>query len=218
MQHSPTGLIPPIPDAHNTHPPTGRWKRLYPLPPYYRQRSATRYPSTRDEPVPEITQRQIEYRASRLRDVLGLNHTDYEDLVQDLTLEVLSAMRSYNPRRARVGTFTRGVLDNAYKARLRGAERQRERRRTIGLDDLCDDGAALIHDERQDVQPAVDLRIEIDAALALLPAGMQELARGLMTHGAREYAEMIGVHRGTVYRWRNELFETLRPLLAELAD
>lgn len=190
----------------------GQWVRLYRLTPY-RARPQPRQQSAPPFDLPPVTVEQIRYRARRLAEKIPPCTADYEDIVQDLTVEVLHAMPRYDPARGSIGTFTRAVLDNAYRSQLRKARRRQELASFTSLDDQFDlaDKGSLFED-------AADVRIEVAHLLTLLPERQRHLALALMTGSVADYAAEVGVHRGTVYRWLSELRETLIPLLEEFRD
>ncbi|MEQ8771056.1 MAG: sigma-70 family RNA polymerase sigma factor [Phycisphaerales bacterium] len=156
----------------------------------------------------ESSHRRIRWHAHRLARRYWLRPEDRADLEQDLTLDVLVALRRYRPELSSPDTFCERVLTLAARYRARQIRsRWRYTQRTepaVKPDDLSAAG------EDHHVARA-DRSMDLMAALDELPPAMRRFAVELMYHSPREIARRTRAHRATVYRRIARLRTALAP-------
>ena len=154
----------------------------------------------------------IHEKAKRLIGKAGLRKGDLEDLEQDLALDVLERLRSFDPSRAKRHTFVAMVVEHGVAAILerRTAAKRDPRREGCSLNDaVCDDeGRETERSEMLDEQCARpgpcpkemrDLKADLAAALDGLPPQLRSLALDLQTKSVADVARERGVPRTTLY-------------------
>ncbi len=151
----------------------------------------------------------IHEKARRLIGRAGLRNADLEDLKQDLALDVLERLRSFDPRRSKRHTFVAMVVEHGVAAILerRTAAKRDPRREGCSLNDpVCDEEGKAV--ERSDTLEAQrgwvsedvrDLAADVRAVLNGLPPELRCLALGRQTKSWAEIAEERGVPRTTLY-------------------
>jgi RNA polymerase sigma-70 factor (ECF subfamily) len=159
----------------------------------------------------------IRYKARQLIGKYGFTRDDYDDLQQEMMLDLLSRLGKYDPSKAGLSTFVARVVDRKVSNLIR--HRKQEKRkfsvRVLPLDAEVDgqDGEPLGLDEvlSQDAfddevgrhdrprSERLDLRIDLTLALDELPDDLRELARRLQTRTMAEIARELGVPRSTLY-------------------
>jgi len=162
--------------------------------------------------------------ASKVRQLIGrqgFRHGDYDDLVQELTLEWLRYRPSFDPARAQLSTYAARVVESriAYLLRHRRAAKRGSGKAVASLDQLVKDpadgwaerGDRVSEDSlpqatgtgaRESLQ---DLRVDVATLLASLPEHLRDLCQHLKTMTISEYARHAGIPRSTVYEAISEL-------------
>ena len=169
----------------------------------------TNYPGLTPEMVKLIKSRA--YTLSR-----GYRHTpeDREDLEQDMALQLLSALPTYDPEKSILQTFANRVIDywTSVQARKWRASRRDYRARGVSLDEPCmgEDGErttlgdmlredeALGFAEALGCIEAVELKIEVDKAMATLSPQLREMCYALMTMSVADLCRSHNLSRGKV--------------------
>jgi len=159
--------------------------------------------------------RIIAAKARRLIRQRKFHSQDYEDLVQELTLEWLRYRPLFDPRRASLSTYATRVINNRIAALIRHRKAVKRDRGgpMLSLDRLVKDpgdGRARLGDvlSDEDVRFRVgaaqnerrrDLAVDVSALLAVLPDALRALAVQLQTMTITGVSRLTGVPRSTVY-------------------
>jgi RNA polymerase sigma factor (sigma-70 family) len=129
----------------------------------------------------------------------GLRHQDRDDLVQELTLQVLARRDQYEPSRGTWPGFVKRLVErlgnNLVRDRL-AAKRYGGPHRPLG------EPIPAPHDPRADSRA-----LDVAEALGTLPPDLRVVAELLMTRAVTEVAEVLGVARSTVYARLREIRE-----------
>lgn len=146
-----------------------------------------------------------------------LQEADREDLEQELMLDLLRRLPRFDPARATLRTFVSRVVRHR-AARIVAASftaKAVSRRGMLSLQDEVDDGSGVSVERGETLDPAEDcrrsrgpgapgdthdLRVDLDAVVADLPADMQELCSWLLHHTATEAARTTGTSRASIWR------------------
>ena len=151
----------------------------------------------------------IRAKARQLVRGIGFGRCDREDLVQELTLRLLQRVKAYDPAKASFYCFALVVLDRVGKTLIEAREAAcRDSSSTISLQTIVSDPeddfvpmAALVStDERSNRTgrftdseiDACDLSLNVQSALATLPAKLRRLARRLVTASRAEIRRQTG--------------------------
>ncbi|MBN9520536.1 winged helix-turn-helix domain-containing protein [bacterium] len=134
---------------------------------------------------------------------------DTADAEQDLALALLAARAGFDPARGGTAAFARTVVRRAAAKIARG--RFAPRRHPGRVAPLAGPPAEPATLPGRPAAQRADLAIDLDAALAALPAGLRAYAEALKVWSPAEVARRTGVSRQTVYR-------RLRELAAALGD
>ena len=164
--------------------------------------SSQPHPSVRN--LDRYTLERIEYRVARLTRVFHLSVDDADDLRQSMALELLRALRRFDPTRATRQTFINRVLDLYYRHTARSIRTQRRHEAMSpaplsslnGWTPLSNDTRA---GERSEADRACEA-IDLERALATLPRKLRLICEELKHHSPREVAQRLRIHRGSVYR------------------
>ncbi len=150
------------------------------------------------------TNQQIRWRSDQLARRFRLSCHDREDLFQNMTLDVVRAMRKYDPARASTATYISRVLDKSFLHHGRRLAKSNACSRTVSCNQYT-----LARDQRR-VPTGEDRlseaeRAEVRHVVHLLPDKLSHLASQLSTRSVVEIADSIDVHRGTIYRQLKKL-------------
>ncbi len=169
---------------------------------------------------PELTEDAvtcIEVTARRLVGRCGLTRADLDDLVSELTLDLLEHLPRHDAQRSAFGTFARIVVDGKSKRILRDLSRRKrtDQRETESLDGPagCDEDGreiplsdTLDADEidmalgrrRRSRHDEAVLRLDVTAVLSRLPRGLRDCCAGIMEgRSVSELARESGLSRAT---------------------
>ncbi len=159
----------------------------------------------------------IREKAKRLIGAHGFRSDDFEDLQQELALDLLDRLPKFDPARSCFSTFVIRIVDHKVREMIRHRTQQkRDHRRCVcSLDDPFEqeNGSTILREEtisRDDCdrlmgkhsRPEVermDLRLDVSAVVSRLPADQQDLAGRLMHQSVTEAARALGVARSTLY-------------------
>jgi RNA polymerase sigma-70 factor (ECF subfamily) len=159
----------------------------------------------------------IRHKARQLIGKYGFTRDDYDDLQQEMMLDLLRRLGKYDPSKAGLSTFVARIVDRKVSNLIRH-QRQEKRDYTKqvcpldaqvedqdgqvrGLEDVLSQDAYDQEVERHDRPTAdrLDLRIDLTLVLDDLPDDLRELARRLQTRTMAEIAREMGVPRSTLY-------------------
>jgi len=158
---------------------------------------------------------RIDFRVRRLAIQFDLSEDEQEDYRHDMVVELLSAFDRFDPGKAKRETFVNRVLDKfvKYATRIRCTHKRRPCDSPLGFDDVTLGFQPVVNDPRSgqiDEQGRVELRLDMEDALARMPERLQRVCRVLMEFDPAEAAEQLGICRQSIYRNIAEI----RPYLA----
>lgn len=159
----------------------------------------------------------IRHKAWQLIGKYGFTLDDYDDLQQEMMLDLLRRIGRYDPDKAGLNTFVSRIVDRKISNLIRH-QRQEKRDYRLqvlpldaqvedqdgqprGLDEIVSQDAYDSEVGRHDLPEAArsDLKIDISQALDELPAELLDLARRLQTRTVAEIARELAVPRSTLY-------------------
>lgn len=165
--------------------------------------------------VERVVARIIAAKARRLIRQRRFHSQDYEDLVQELTLEWLRYRPQFDPGRSCLSTYATRVVDNRIAALIRRREtlKRHQGGPVLSLDWLVNDpsegwgsfGSMLSDDDVRSPADSArderrrDLAVDVSALVASLPDALRKLALQLKTMTITEVSRREGVPRSTVY-------------------
>lgn len=159
----------------------------------------------------------IRHKARQLIGKYGFTRDDYDDLQQEMMLDLLRRLGKYDPSRAGLSTFVARVVDRKVSTLIRHQRQEkRDYRRHVcpldaqiedqdgqqrGLDEVLSQDAFDEEIARYDRPEAerIDLRLDLSLVLDDLPEDLRHLARRLQTRTVAEIARELGVPRSTLY-------------------
>jgi len=159
----------------------------------------------------------IRHKARQLIGKYGFTRDDYDDLQQEMMLDLLRRLGKYDPSKAGLSTFVARIVDRKVSTLIRHQRQEKRdyRRQVCSLDAKVEDqdGQARGLDEvlsqdafddevaRHDRPGAerLDLRLDLTLALDELPDDLRQLALRLQTRTVAEIARELGVPRSTLY-------------------
>ncbi len=160
----------------------------------------------------------IRHKAWQLIGKYGFTVSDFDDLQQDMMLDLLRRLGQYDPQKAALTTFVARIIDRKISNLIRHQRQEKRdyRRRVSPLDAQVEDrDGQQRHLEEvlsQDVydedagrhgRPEAERRdLQLDLALVLeeLPDDLRDLAGRLQTRTVAEIARELGVSRSTLYQ------------------
>jgi hypothetical protein len=154
---------------------------------------------------------QASLRARVLCATVGFPRDDMEDARQDLLLDYLRRLPKFDSRRGDRDGFVRGVMRN--HATVLATRRHRIACREILADDLprkearseIDSWEILDSLSRHEIEPALQMTIDIERVLSGLPLQLQRLARLLSELSVLEVCAKAGKSRSSVYQMTRQL-------------
>lgn len=159
----------------------------------------------------------IRHKARQLIGKYGFSRDDYDDLQQEMMLDLLRRLGKYDPSKAGLSTFVARVVDRKVSTLIRHQRQEkRDYRRHVcpldaqvedqdgqqrGLDEVLSQDAFDEEIARYDRPEAerIDLRLDLSLVLDELPEDLRHLARRLQTRTVAEIARELGVPRSTLY-------------------
>jgi RNA polymerase sigma-70 factor, ECF subfamily len=169
---------------------------------------------------------------TKVRKLVGIRRADSadgEDLEQDLLLAVLTRLPGFDSSRANLRTYVDRIIDTARidQLRARYAAKRNPSREEGSLDDVVlHEGTAYRRSDLVDAESQQfafgrrrrsqsrleDLRIDVNQALADMPACDHDVCEEAKTNGPVEAARNLGLSRGTIRRRLDRVRERLRDL------
>jgi hypothetical protein len=149
---------------------------------------------------------QIKYRSSTLK----LSREDQEDLRQEMSLALLQAAPRYDPDKGNLDTF----IDRILRQCIGDSVRQAELEEQLPLEslDLLEVGLEpTVNEVRQgelDEVGHIDLRLDIQGILSLLPEEIQAIGFALLTDSPSEIRRRFGHSRDFISKALNLIRET----------
>ncbi|NLF33253.1 MAG: hypothetical protein GX591_20500 [Planctomycetes bacterium] len=148
---------------------------------------------------------EIDFRLRRLGRQFGLSDHDLEDIRQDMVIELWSAQKRFNPRKARRRTFISRVLDRfvLYLTRQLCTRQRRPAENAVSFDDLDSRFEPRVNNTNPgelDEQALRELQLDVATLIDRLPADLQPVCRVLMHTPGRAAARELGIGKSTLYR------------------
>jgi RNA polymerase sigma-70 factor (ECF subfamily) len=159
----------------------------------------------------------IRHKARQLIGKYGFTRDDYDDLQQEMMLDLLRRLGKYDPSKAGLSTFVARIVDRKVSTLIRHQRQEkRDYRRPVcsldaqvedqdgqarGLDEVLSQDAFDDEVARHDRPSAerLDLRLDLSLVLDELPDDLRQLALRLQTRTVAEIARELGVPRSTLY-------------------
>jgi DNA-directed RNA polymerase specialized sigma24 family protein len=139
------------------------------------------------------SQKLIAVKARRLIGKHGFTRDDYDDLKQDLTLDLLIRLPRFDPRKAGWKTFVSRIIDrkvaNLVRHQLRA---KRDYRKTISVDWMLEPEPVSCCDD--------NISLDFSIAFARLSPDLKLLVQYLFTRSITDTARDLAVSRSTLYR------------------
>ena len=171
-------------------------------------------PKTNPKPQHELTEYALELvhcRALLLVGKVGYQRDDVNDIKQDLIMDLLEALPTFDPAKAAYNTFVSRVVTRKISnlIRHRKAQARDPRREACSLNDDVDIGEeemeplfTTINEDDHDLrrgkyrrtrEEREDLRLDIDSAISELPLDLQHVAELLMSMTPAEVARELNM-------------------------
>jgi len=147
--------------------------------------------------------RLVAFRAARLRRIFRLGTHDEEDLRQSAWADLVRAAKRHDPERGSLLTFLRGCADRWYCHEARRLRARAKRAVLVDPDGL--DAIAVDSDAADRAAQRLDARV----LLSKCPPHVAALALAAADSSVAEAARRAGIHRGTAYRWLQQVREAL---------
>jgi hypothetical protein len=149
----------------------------------------------------------IRRKARRLAQTCRSQRCDERDLRQQLWLEVYSALRRHEPRRATRRTYATKIVTTRSVSIARHAFAQRrDRRRERPLDAVAEQRV----DRRLPTPEQVDLRLDVHEAVRRLDDDLRPVAHLFTQHTESEVVRTTGLSRQKVRGMRSRIASALR--------
>jgi len=143
--------------------------------------------------------RQVRRKALELVGRAGFGPGNVEDLEQEMWLDLVRAMRRYDPAQGRVQAYASGVLEIAARRLVRervGNGRLRTVSQSIPVHDgdggITDLGSVLTREAPQDIEQA-DLAIDMEAVMNRLPPDLRAVCGKLKEKCPAQAARELGL-------------------------
>jgi RNA polymerase sigma-70 factor, ECF subfamily len=167
--------------------------------------------------IGDFAERLIRDKARQLVGEEGFSETDYEDLVQDMKLDLWRRLSKFDPGKAPRSMFTASVVKHCVATVIesRKASCRDYRRCRCSLNDplktpdskpaergdMLDQDVTLLRTggAKRPAAERIDLRNDIRTVLAGLPPELRSLCCRLMKRTPTEVEEDTGIARGTLY-------------------
>jgi RNA polymerase sigma-70 factor (ECF subfamily) len=165
----------------------------------------------------------IRYKTRRLIGQAGYTRSDTEDIEQDLSLHLRQQLPKYNPRKGTLKTFINTVLDNKIRTMVaaRTTSQFDFRQHDFSLDETIETetgdrvsrGEAIDSEEylmvtgrlNRKAFDGVEMRIDVQCAVSLLPADLQTLCARLQERTIVDIAREDGVSRHKIDELRRRI-------------
>jgi len=159
----------------------------------------------------------IRHKAWQLIGKYGFTLDDYDDLQQDMMLDLVRRLGKYDPGKAALSTFVARIVDRKLSNLIRHQrQKKRDYRQQVcsldaqvedrdgqprGLDEILSQDTYDDEVGRHDRPYAErrDLTLDLTLVLDELPEDLRQLARRLRTRTVAEIARELGVPRSTLY-------------------
>ena len=165
----------------------------------------------------------IRYKTRRLIGQAGYTRSDQEDIEQDLSIHLRQQLPKHDPRKGTLKTFVNTVLDNKIRTMVsaRLTSQFDFRQHDCSLDEMieADTGDTVSRTEAIDAEEylmatgrlnrrtldVVELRIDVQCAVSMLPADLQDLCARLQERTIVDIAREDGVSRHKIDELRRRI-------------
>ena len=159
----------------------------------------------------------IRHKARQLIGRHGFTRDDYDDLQQEMTLDLLERLPKFDPDKAAHNTFVARVIERKISKiiRHRTQEMRDYRCEACSVNDDIEDGNGgtveriqTISQDEQDLRTGkharpeserIALQVDVSLVMSRLSPELRQLAEMLQTHSITEVARELGVPRSTLY-------------------
>ena len=157
----------------------------------------------------------IRCKACQLVGKAGLTAHDVDDLIQELTAELLEYLPKFDPIRATLRTYVSRVVGRkGYRiirdriAEMRNPARESHSLNQVNTEETPETGAHAVTQEEHDrrigrrnrsVEEQALLALDVASILAKFPDRFRALCEALKDNSITEAAQRLGIPRGTVY-------------------
>jgi RNA polymerase sigma-70 factor (ECF subfamily) len=153
---------------------------------------------------------RIEYRLRVMSTWWDLSEQEKQDYRHDMVVQLLKAMRRFDPARAKRETFINRVLDRyvKYIVRTRSAKQERPCETPIQFDDIAPGFEPVVNDPpggHGNEQSHRELRLDLEAAIARMPGRLQRVCELLKVYTPVEAAAQLGMIRQSFYPIMREI-------------
>ncbi len=149
----------------------------------------------------------IHYAVNRVIGRFGFTENDREDLQQELALNLLVALKDYDPERAKRSTFIKDCIENRIFNLVRDRRRiRRDPRRVSRIGEGEDSDTAsvpassLIDQKAATEQDGADLRMDLAGVIAALTPQQRGMCALLPDLSPYAVSRHLGVSKQSVYR------------------
>lgn len=182
----------------------------------------------RCEPLDDHCLRLIRYKAAQLVGKAGFRESDREDLEQQLTLDLLSRMRKFDPARSSLHTFADRVINHAVATLLAARQIAARDFRRIGpslneeieaaggcrvprAENVAEEDSFAMRTRvfRSD-REAAEMTIDLASVTAGMPDHLQLLCELLKSKTLSQISEITGRPRSSIQRDMAAIGRTLR--------
>ena len=157
---------------------------------------------------------RIDYRVRQLTLRFGLSEHEQEDYRSDMAADVYTAMRRFDPGKAKRETFVNRVLDRfmLHATRSRCNRLKRPCLNPIGFADIAEAYEPISNDPPKGEHTEVDLielRLDVEQVIGEMPDRLRQASRLLMEMSPADAARAMGIHPCSIYRIMARIREQL---------
>ena len=171
--------------------------------------------TNRDPKIDAYAAELIRCKACQLVGKAGLTAHDVDDLIQELTAELLKCLPKFDPRKASFKTYVSCVVRRkAYRiireriAEMRNPARESHSLNQVDAEESPEAGAHAVTQEEHDrrigrrnrsVEEQAQLALDVASVLAKLPDRLRRLCEVMKHKLPTEAAQRLSIARSTVY-------------------
>jgi DNA-directed RNA polymerase specialized sigma24 family protein len=153
---------------------------------------------------------RIDFRVSQLTLGFNLSEEDQDDYRTTMVTEVYSAMKRFDPQKAKRETFVNRVLDRyvLFAMRTRCNQMKRPCLNPVGFAEIGETFEPTSNDARKGAMNEVrrtDLRMDVEMVIDRMPERLQQAARLMMHMSPADAAREMGIHPCSIYRLRDQI-------------